>query len=194
IDLGGGTTDYVVYARNTIAAAGVLAVGGDHVTNDISKGLRIPILEAERLKEEVGSAIADLTTRAQKVPLSTDAGTAHRAVKLSDLNSIIHLRVEETFGLLKQQFEEENLLHSMGGGLVLTGGGAYMKNVERLAEKIFGLPCRRGQPRNVSGLAVATDGPEYASVVGMVRYGFKTAGRDNTPSSIWETFKRILKK
>ena len=194
IDLGGGTTDYVVYAQNMIATAGVLAVGGDHVTNDIAKGLRVPTLEAERLKEEVGSAIADLTARAQRVPLISETGAVRRSIKISDLNTIIHLRVEEIFMLLKQSFEEAQLLHSMGGGVVLTGGGAYLKNITQLAEKVFGLPCRLGQPRNVSGLAVATEGPEYATVVGLVRYGMKSVSRDRPLPPILDWLNRLLGK
>ncbi|HBA84218.1 MAG TPA: cell division protein FtsA [Verrucomicrobia bacterium] len=194
IDLGGGTTDYVVYAHNAIAAAGSLAVGGDHITSDIARGLRIPPAEAERIKLDSGSAIVDLTTRAQKIGLTSEMGTPDRSAKLSDLNTIIHLRMEETFSLLKAQWMEDHLLHSIGGGIVLTGGGAFLKNVERLAEKVFGLPCRLGHPRNVSGLAVATEGPEFAAVVGMVRYGFKTAGKEAPSRSLTGWLSKLFGK
>jgi cell division protein FtsA len=94
IDLGGGTTDYVVYARNSIAAAGSFGVGGDHVTNDIARGLRIPIADAERLKEETGSAMVDIAARSRKVALPVELGLPDRAGKLSDPHTIIHVRME----------------------------------------------------------------------------------------------------
>jgi cell division protein FtsA len=174
IDLGGGTTDYVVYAHGAIAAAGAFSVGGDHITNDIAKGLRLPTAEAERLKQESGNAVVEMASRSQKVVLPVEAG-AERAIKLSDLHTIIHLRMEETFELVKAQLVQQNLLHALGAGVVLTGGGAHLKNVVRLAEKVFGLPCRIGAPKGFAGLATVTEGPEYAAPVGMVRYGFKTS-------------------
>ncbi len=194
IDLGGGTTDFLVYAHNAIASAGSIAVGGDHVTNDIARGLRIPSAEAERLKCSIGSATQDISNRGQTTSLSTGMGLPERSVRISDLNTIIHLRMEETFSLLRNQWMEENLLPSIGGGIVLTGGGAFLKNAARLAEKVFSLPCQLGTPRNVSGLAVATEGPEYATVVGMLRYGFKTAGRETQGVSLRGLLRKIFGK
>ncbi len=182
VDLGGGTTDYVVYARNAIATAGAFAVGGDHVTNDIMRGLRVPAADAERLKEEAGSAIVDLAARSHKIPLPPgEAGRAERFAKMSDLHTVMHVRMEETFNLVKDELIKENLLHSLGAGVVLTGGGAHMKNVTGLVEKVFGLPCRIGTPKSVAGLATVTEGPEYAATVGMVRYAFKTGGPRKAP-------------
>jgi len=174
IDLGGGTTDFVAYARNAIACAGGIGVGGDHITNDIARGLRIPTLEAEEMKEEYGSAVVELAARSQKIPLPVDAGMPQRSVKLSDLHTIIHLRAEETLNLVKAQVNESNLVPSLGAGIVLTGGGAHLEGITKLAEKVFGLPCRVGKPRGVTGLATVTEGPEYAATVGMVRYAFKS--------------------
>ena len=67
------------------------------------------------------------------------------------------------------------MLHLLGGGVVLTGGGAYLKNATQLAEKVFGLPCGVGVPRNVSGLAANLAVPEYATGVGAVLCGYKSA-------------------
>ena len=61
--------------------------------------------------------------------------------------------------------------------LILTGGGAYLQRITDLAERVFNLPCRLGRPRDVSGLAVATDGPEYAAPIGMLRYAARTSRR-----------------
>lgn len=190
IDLGGGTTDYVVYAHSAIAAAGAFGVGGDHVTHDIAKGLRLPTAEAERLKQESGSAVVEMASRSQKIVVPVEAGT-ERAIRLSDLHTIIHLRMEETLQLVKTQLVDQNLLHALGAGVVLTGGGAHLKHVVRLAEKVFGLPCRIGVPKGLAGLATVTEGPEYAACVGMVRYAFKsTAQRAGSAT----TLKSILRK
>jgi len=175
IDLGAGTTDYVVYANNAIATAGSIGIGGDHVTNDIARGLHVPTSEAEQLKEAYGSAVVEMTSRSQRISLPAEPGIVDRAVKRVDLDTIIHVRVEETLELVKKRLMDEHLLRSLGSGVVLTGGGANLTHMVKLAENVFGLPCRIGVPRSVAGLATVTDGPQYAAPVGMVRYGFRAA-------------------
>jgi cell division protein FtsA len=190
VDLGGGTTNYVVYAHGAIAMAGAFAVGGDHITNDIARGLRVPTADAEKLKEQHGSTVMEMASRSQKVPFPDDAVGSDRFIRLSDLQTVVHLRAEETLALVKAELVDQQLLHSLGAGVVLTGGGAHLKGMVRLAERVFGLPCRVGLPRGVAGLAAVTEGPEYAAAVGMVRYGFKASSQKET--SGW-SFKGILK-
>lgn len=185
VNLGGGTTDYVAYAHDAIATAGAFGVGGDHITNDVACGLRVSTVDAERLKEESGSAIVDLAARSQKVILAPEGGSAERAVRMSDLHTVVHLRMEETLKLVKNHLAEQDLLHSLSAGVILTGGGARLKNVVRLAEKVFGLPCRVGHPKGVAGLAVVTEGPQYAAPVGMVRYGFRNAAQEEAGGGFW---------
>ena len=175
IDLGGGKTDYVVYAQAKIADAGVLAVGGDHVTNDVARAFRLSTTEAEALKLQHGDAMVSAAGRTRRLPLPAAAGEAPRAAKLSDLQTIVHLRMEETFGLIAARLKRQKLLSLLGAGVVLTGGGAHLKNAASLAEKVFGLPCEIGAPRNVSGLAANLAVPEYATGVGAVLHGYRSA-------------------
>ncbi|HOW98603.1 MAG TPA: cell division protein FtsA [Kiritimatiellia bacterium] len=174
VDLGGGTTDFVAYARGVIADAGCFAVGGDHVSNDIARGLHLSVAEAEHLKETEGGVLVDLAARSQKVVLGGEAGQAARAVKLADLNTIIHARMDETLRLVRDRMEAKGLLHALGGGVVLTGGGARTKDLLPLAEKVFGLPSRIGCPVGLAGLAVVAESPQFAAPAGMVKYAFRT--------------------
>ncbi len=175
IDLGGGTTDYMAYAQAKIADAGAIGVGGDHVTNDIAKAFRLSTVEAEALKIQHGDAMVSAAGRTRRLPLPASAGEAPRTAKFSDLQNVIHLRMEETFGLIRARLQRQNLLNLLGGGVVLTGGGAYLKNATQLAEKVFGLPCEIGGPRNVSGMTANLAGPEYATGVGAVLCAYKNA-------------------
>jgi cell division protein FtsA len=193
MDMGGGTTNYVVYAESTIAAAGCLAVGGDHVTNDLARGLRISLGDAEAVKEAHGSAVIDLAARGQKIELTGEAGMSKRFLRLGDVQLISSLRAEETMQLVRAQVEATGLLPHLGSGVVLTGGGANLKRAVALAEKTFGVPCQLGKPRDVSGLAVATSGPEFAAPLGMLRYAARTSARENDePRSIMERIKDLL--
>ncbi len=186
VDLGGGKTDYVVYAQAKIADAGVIGVGGDHVTNDIARAFRISTTEAEALKLQHGDAMVSGAGRTRRLPLPAAAGEVPRTAKLSDLQTIVHLRMEETFGLIRARLQQQKLLPLLGSGVVLTGGGAHLKNVTQLAEKVFGLPCEVGVPRNVSGLAANLAVPEYATGVGAVLHGYRNArAKANQARSVW---------
>jgi cell division protein FtsA len=187
IDLGGGTTDYMAYAQAKIADAGAIGVGGDHVTNDIAKAFRLSMVEAEALKLQHGDAMVSAAGRTRRLPLPASAGETPRTAKLSDLQNVVHLRMEETFGLIRARLQRQNLLNLLGGGVVLTGGGAYLKNVTQLAEKVFGLPCEIGGPRNVSGVTANLSGPEYATGVGAVLCAYKNAlQKEERSRSVWK--------
>ena len=88
--------------------------------------------------------------------------------------------------------EKRDLLHYLGSGVFLTGGGAYLSRAVPLAERVFNLPCQLGKPRDVSGLAVATDGPEYAAPIGMLRYAMRTARRPNRGSLLTDWLRTLL--
>jgi cell division protein FtsA len=173
IDLGGGSTDILLYAPRYLALAQSIGVGGEHVTNDIAIGMKLPHSQAMRLKITRGSAIVDHSLRGKTVSLPAEGGFDGRTIKLMTLNTIINARMEETFRMIRSICEREGLLHQIGAGVVLTGGGAQMKDVERLAESVFNMPACIGRPRNVSGIEIASDNPEYAAVTGLLRYGMR---------------------
>ena len=174
IDLGGGKTDYLVYAGGVVAEAGVLAVGGDHVTNDISIGFGIPNAQAEMLKRETGSVDLRALVPAPTVTLPPEGSFTGRDVSVAALNQVMHARLDELLRMLKRRLENSDVLHQLGWGVVLTGGGAHLRGIVPLAESIFKLHCEVGRPRNVSGLTQASSGPEYATVCGLVQYGYMT--------------------
>ena len=114
IDMGGGTTDYVLYSEGAVRQSGCLAVGGDHITNDISMGLRIPMARAEKLKIEEGSCVLGNCLPGEMILLKDDSGFAGKEIERETLNTIIHLRLREAFELLKRRLEEEPYLGYLG--------------------------------------------------------------------------------
>ncbi|MDD5482630.1 MAG: cell division protein FtsA [Kiritimatiellae bacterium] len=177
IDIGGGTTNYVVYAENAIAAVGVIAVGGDHVTNDIAQGFTISIRRAEALKQESGAAVVAPSDRSRHITIPLEVGFPACSVTAGDLNAIINARMDETFQIIRNELERKALLPELGAGLILTGGASRLKGTEALAEKVFGVSCVTGRPRRFSGISSAHDGPEYAAPLGMIRYAIRGAVR-----------------
>lgn len=192
IDLGGGTTDYLAYADQAIACAGSLAVGGDHVTNDIALGLSLPMGQAEKLKIEVGDVWPDARARGATVALPASGGFPGRTVRVADLNTIIRARLEETLEMVRGELAKYDVSKQLGAGVVFTGGGAQMRGLLKLAEKIFDVPCAVARPRGVSGLAVVTEGPCYAAPVGMILYAYRSMRRQPEKRGVLELISRLF--
>ncbi|MBM3837490.1 MAG: cell division protein FtsA [Verrucomicrobia bacterium] len=171
IDLGGGTTDYVVYADGVIKHTGVLAVGGDHVSNDLAYGLKLPMGRAEQLKIEHGSALLDRSVRGKSLQLTNSLGTPEKTVNLEHLHRIMSVRVEEIFQLIAEDLESTGLLDYLRCGVVVCGGGARTPEIQRLGEQVFGLPTSVGKATAISGLRSTLDQPEFATAIGLVKFG-----------------------
>ena len=171
VDLGAGTTEYVVYAEGLIKHSGVLAVGGDHVTNDLSHGLRgVSLARAEALKREHGAATVE-GAAGQTLTLRSEHGFDDRRVNLEHLRRIMVARLDETFQLIDEDIGNQAFHDQLRAGVCLCGGGARIRGIERLAEDVFGLPATLGRANAVGGLRCATDDPELATAVGLVKYG-----------------------
>ncbi len=194
IDLGAGTTDYVLYSEQIIARAGSIAVGGDHVTNDISLGLNLSGGQAERLKRKHGAAMIDLGARDRKIPITPESGYPVREIQLRDLNTIMHARMQEIFELVKSDIGKESLRRRFSAGVVLTGGGARMARATELASRVFEMPCHIGLPKEVTGLAMPGESPEYAATVGMLKYAMRNPGATSRGFSIKNIFKTLFLK
>lgn len=168
IDMGGGVTDYLVFREGAIEHSGVLAVGGDHVTNDIAMGLKIPINRAERLKVEQGSA--EVPEADEIISCKREVGLPELQLSRRQLCRIIHLRVEETLTLIRQDVQRRGLLEYLGAGVFLTGGCSRLAGIQQLAERILGCPVRLGHSRILSGPSSVLESPEYSTAIGLVRY------------------------
>lgn len=180
IDIGGGTTDYVVYSNGVIRHTGVLALGGDHVSNDLAYGLKVPLSRAEKLKLEHGSALLDDSVKGQTITITNELGMPLKTVNVEHLRRIMSLRLEEIFQLIAQDLEQAGLLDYLRAGIFLCGGGARISQIAQLAEQTFQMPVCIGKTNSVSGLKSALDQPEFAAAIGLVKFGsFKARKREN---------------
>lgn len=171
IDLGAGVTEYVVYADGIIKHTGVLAVGGDHVTNDLAYGLKISMSRAEALKVEHGSAVVDAGVRGRTIELSNDFGLPERSVNLEHLHRIMSARIEEIFEIIAAEIERAGLLDSLRAGVFLCGGGSRTPGIQKLGERVFGLTVAIGCTKTISGLVATLDQPEFATGIGLTKFG-----------------------
>lgn len=171
IDLGGGTTEYIVYSGGIVKYTGVLAVGGDHVSNDLAYGLKVPQSQAEQLKIQHGAAIVEETVKGQKLTLPGDVGVEGKPIDLEKLRRVMQLRLEEIFELIRADLEEQDMLGLIRAGVFLCGGGARIPRIEHLANRVLGAPAQMAHSNTVSGLKAALDQPEFATGIGLVKFG-----------------------
>ncbi len=196
IDMGGGTTDYLAYANGTIEHSGVIAVGGDHITNDIAIGLRIPIPRAEKLKIEHGSV--QWPVEDEIITLKADLGLPDRQVSKEQLCHIMNLRVEETLRLVRKELDRQNLLPYLRAGVFITGGCARLKGLEPLAQEIFGLPVHIGHSHTINGPTSAIESPEYSTAIGLLRFALSQHQGQHRPPTlgdrIGQTFHTFIQR
>ncbi len=171
IDIGGGTTDLAVFCDGSIAHTSVLALGGNHITNDIAVGLRTPFDEAERTKKRFGVASARLLGSDDILSVSSVGGRRPREVSRKLLCEIIEPRVEEILSLARQELMRARMEDRIPSGIVLSGGCAALAGIADLAEEIFESPVRVGLPARVGGLQDVVRDPMYATGVGLALYG-----------------------
>lgn len=170
IDIGGGTTDYVLYRKGFIVKTGVVPVGGDHITNDLSIGLRVARKGAEEFKLKHGRAFYQSEDRDEKVWLFGDLTIGDREYPLAAITKIIEARVFEVFDIIKEQLETADLFKpgEIASGVVLTGGSSELTGIEEAAQQRFGLEARVSEgPEDV---AAELRVPEYSTVLGLLHY------------------------
>ncbi len=171
IDIGGGTTEYVVFADGVIRHSGVIAVGGDHVSNDLAYGLKVPLSRAEKLKLEHGSALVAESAKGQSISITNDLGLELKRVNVEHLQRISSLRLEEIFRLIAQDLDAAGLTDYLRAGVFLCGGSSRVPGLVPLAENVFQMNVAPGHATAISGLTTALDQPEFAAAIGLVKYG-----------------------
>ncbi len=192
IDIGAGATEYVVYANGIIKHSGVLAVGGDHLSNDLGIGLGVTMGRAEQLKIEHGSAVVEDSIKGQTVTLASGVGLPDKSVNLEHLRRIMVLRLEEMFQLIDQELSKAGLHDYLRAGVWLTGGGARIPRIEKLAADVFGLPAALGKSNSISGLKSALEQPEFSTAIGLVKFGSLQQKRRGGSGSLKQGFKQTI--
>lgn len=188
IDLGGGSTGCAVYADGYLAAANVIGVGGDHVSNDIAYAFQTTQAQAETLKKTEASAVLGsdhgVSSRVQ-IPGSSPL-IETRTISRRALDTVVNLRLKELVSVIRGGLEDQDLLHRLHAGVVLTGGGAAMRGVDTLIQRELGLPVRIGRPVNVDGLSDAENPASFAAVAGALMFAHRNYERKPLISSIFK--------
>ncbi|HAK58776.1 MAG TPA: cell division protein FtsA [Nitrospiraceae bacterium] len=193
VDIGGGTTDVALFLEGSMWHTEVIPIGGNHLTNDISIGLRTPSSEAEKIKIKYGCALSSLVKHEETLDVPSVGGRPPRQLSRQILSEIVEPRVEELFTMVQQRLKKTGFEDMFASGIVLTGGSALMEGLQEAAEHFLGLPIRRGAPRGIGGLMDVVNSPVYATGVGLVLYGAenqeeapRTFGRSGMLNRFWK--------
>ncbi|NOX33531.1 MAG: cell division protein FtsA [Deltaproteobacteria bacterium] len=170
-DMGGGTTDLAVFKDNNLKFIYELTLGGHNLTNDISIGLRTPLPEAEKIKIEHGTCVPENVRSGSVIEVPAVGGRAPKKLSKGILAEILEPRVEEIFSLLKKELFSNGLENSFPAGFVLTGGSVVLEGITEIAESVFNVPVRIGEPNKIGGLKDIVKNPAYATGVGLVIFG-----------------------
>ncbi len=171
VDIGGGTTDIAVFYEGTIRHTCELGLGGHNLTNDLSVGLRTPLAEAERLKEDFGSALSAVIKTNHVVDVPSVGDREPRRVTQKVLVDIIEARMVEILEMVNRELVVSGQKNRINAGIVLTGGTSLLVNLVDLAEQIFDMPVRVGYPSGIGGRVDDVYTPRCTTGVGLVLYG-----------------------
>jgi len=169
IDMGGQTSSLIVHIGNSIRYNDFLAVGSNHITNDLSMALHTPLQVAEKVKIRHGNLL-ESSSETIELPVIGDEENRN-AISLEIVHSVILARVEEALMLLAKSLDKSALREQIGAGIVLTGGMTKLKGMRELAQAIFhGMPVRIGSPRELGGMFDELKDPAFSTVVGLLLY------------------------
>lgn len=169
VDIGRGTTDWVVYRNGTVWRTGVIRIGGDHITNDLSIGLRVSYKDAEKLKCECGKATIDQSDKGEKVWLHGDLTIGDRQIPKMAIYQIIKARIDELFTILRKELHEYIGNEKLPCGVLLTGGTAKLCQIDEAASRVLTMDTRCLLPPKWVREDLRM--PEYSTVLGLLQYG-----------------------
>jgi cell division protein FtsA len=174
LDIGGGTTEMLAFTGGVVRHTAAVPVGGDHFTNDLAVGLRTPIPEAEKIKRRYACAWRELLDQDFPIEIASVGDRPPRTIFARMLSDIVEARAQELLMLVRDELRRAGLESQVPAGIVLTGGGAHLRGLAELSERIFNLPVRIAVPRGLAGMGEEVSRPEYSAAVGLVLYGART--------------------
>ena len=200
IDIGGGTTDVIVFHNGSVRHSRVIGIAGNHVTNDIRSAFGIITEQSEGLKIEYGYATPKAIVKDTDVFVSTGGFRQPIRISLSILAEVIQYRMKELFHLIDNELKKANLKDKLAAGIVLTGGGSLLKGCVDLAKEVFGKDTRIGMPYNLGGMiARKLENPIFSTAVGLLKDGIQNVVLKESiivkeRASFFEKIKKFLRE
>jgi cell division protein FtsA len=193
LDIGGGSTDLILFVGGMVRHAGSVPIGGDHFTNDLAVGLRTPIPGAERIKRDYACAFRDAVGEDRSIEIASVGDRPPRSIFTRMLNDIIEPRAHELLSMIRDEIKRAGLDKQIPAGIILAGGASRLGGLSELADSMFSLPVRLATPHGLPGLPEKFSQPEYAASIGLLIYGAKARRQGaQKPSTLVARFKAMF--
>lgn len=199
LDIGGGTSDLVIYNDGAIVHTAVIPIGGSQLTNDLAIGLRTPVLEAEQIKQKYGCCFSPLVKPEETIEVLSVGGRPPRVLPRQLICDVLEPRTEEIFLLAQREIRKSGYEETLASGLVITGGSTILQGMPELAEQVLNIPVRRGSPLGIGGLTEIVQSPIYATGVGLLLYAAKQhegsySALNEEKASIWQRMREWFRE
>ena len=194
IDIGGGTTDIIVYKDGSVKHTAVIPIAGDQITNDISVAFRTPQQSAEEIKINFGCCDSEKGSMKEMIDVPLVDGRPPKKITIRDLSEIIEPRVNELFELVINELIRSKLNNKIASGIVITGGSSLMRNITDVAEKNFKQSVRIGYPEGINGLKQIIENPRYATGIGLIKRGKIDSDNDKKRKIEGNSLVQIIEK
>lgn len=174
VDIGGGTTDMAVFYDGILKHTAVIPYAGVNITNDIRNGLGVLRAQAEQMKVQFGTALADEANKSAYITIPGLRGLPPKEISVKNLAHIIQARTQEILDYVVYHLKQINLDNKLYGGIILTGGGAQLKHIIQLTEYVTGMGARIGMPGEhlAGGHAESLINPMYSTCIGLILRGY----------------------
>jgi cell division protein FtsA len=170
-DIGAGSTELIVFHQGAVTYTGVVPLGGDHFTSDLSVGMCTPLAEAEKIKKSYGNAIVTLIPEGNEVEVPSVGDRPSRLLPQRLVAEILEPRGRELFEMLRESLRHGGMFDVCLAGIVLTGGASRLPGIFDVAESVLRRPVRLSWPMPLAKMPASLAEPEFATVLGMVHYG-----------------------
>jgi len=168
VEIGASTTNIAVYHGSAIRHSAIIPIGASSITNDIAVMLQISIEEAEKIKMKYASARASMSSEKLDIDIPSQPGQLERAIPEHEVSRYVEARMQEIFQLIIREISRADIKDPMTYGIVITGGGALLRNIISLAESSLGVKVREGKSEKISGAQDLADGPGHATAIGLL--------------------------
>ena len=195
VEIGSSTTNIAVYHGSAVRHSAIIPIGSSSITNDIAVMLQISIDEAEKIKMKYASAKASMSSPKLEIELPSEPGQLQRSVPEQEISRYVEARMHEIFQMVIREISRADIKDPLTYGIVMTGGGAQLRNIVPLAENSLGVKVRQGKPIKIDGVQDIADGPSHTTAMGLLLWSLYATDhvmlRQSTSSGFSGLFEKI---
>ena len=194
VELGHTTTNIAVYQKGSIKHSAVLPIGSKSITNDIAVMLQISIKEAEEIKIKYASALSSMSSSDLMIEFSKTFKNKSASISENEVSNYVEARTQEIFQMVFQEISRADIRDPLTYGIVLTGGGALMRNIVPMLEETFSIKARIGQSIKIEAAKDVADGPNFTTCMGLLLWQLHSTDFSQLRNNQNKSFKGILKR